>query len=92
MGILSPFIDEALVVTRRLLWVADLTRTVSFVTNKNSLFGGSSIGEMSCVSREKLAQHIVVEGYRATKRLVRDDRDGQADLSIDCHDHNSETV
>lgn len=35
---------------------------------------------MSCVSRDKLTQHIVVEGYRATRKLVRDDRDGQADL------------
>ena len=35
---------------------------------------------MSCMSREKLAQYIVVEGYRATRRLVRDDRDWEADL------------
>ena len=60
--------------------------------NKNLLFCGTSIGKMSCVSREKLTQHIAVEGYRVTKMLVRDNRDGQADLSIACHDHNSETV
>lgn len=35
---------------------------------------------MSCLSRKKLAQHIVVEGYRGTRRLVRDERDGQVDL------------
>lgn len=35
---------------------------------------------MSCVSREKLARHIVVEGYPATTKLVRDDQDGLVDL------------
>jgi len=35
---------------------------------------------MSCVSTDKLAQYIVVEGYRANRRLVRNDQDGLVDV------------
>ena len=35
---------------------------------------------MSCVSSEKVAQHIVVKGYPGRGRLVRDDGAGMADL------------
>ncbi len=35
---------------------------------------------MSCVSREKLAQYIVVEGNRANRRLVRNDQDGLVEV------------